>query len=142
MNETVSDGVFVSKKNHELYRRFTNADEAIFQTMKDMFMAAAVAAFEKGVQHDEPRSESVMVFRWAQFNDQNDVPLIQAITLATTGDVNDLIDQRKMLDCVQQFADAGVALIADKWQGTRDRTLQRLATDYLATAAAAADASA
>lgn len=133
MNETVSDGVFVSKKNHEVYRRFTNGDEAIFQTMKDMFLAAAVAAFEKKVRHEEARSETVMVFRWAQFNEQNDVPLIQAITLATTEDVNDLIDQRKMLDCVQQFADAGVALVADKWQGTRDRTLQRLATDYLAT---------
>lgn len=135
MNDVVSDGVFVSKKNHEVYRRFTSGDEAIFQTMKDMFLASAVAAFEQGVRHEESRSESVMVFRWAQFNEQNDVPLIQAITLATTGDVNDLIDQRKMLDCVQQFADAGVAFVAEKWQGTRDRTLQRLATDYLATGA-------
>lgn len=130
MNESASDGVFVSKTNHDLYRRFTSGDDAIFQTMKDMFLAAAVAGFERGVRHEEARSDSVMVFRWAQFN-ENDLPLVQAMTLATTGDVNDLIDQRKMLDCVQQYADAGVALVAEKWQGTRDRTLQRLATDYL-----------
>lgn len=134
MNESVSDGVFVSKKNHDLYRRFTTGDDAIFQTMKDLFLAAAVAGFERGVRHEEARSDSVMVFRWAQLN-ENDVPLVQAMTLATTGDVNDLIDQRKMLDCVQQYADAGVALIAEKWQGTRERTLQRLATDYLSGAA-------
>ncbi|MCZ7570916.1 MAG: hypothetical protein M5U01_20395 [Ardenticatenaceae bacterium] len=112
MTEVVGsrDTVAIDETVHEIYRQLTEGTDPIsapFRTMKDVFMWAACLGYRRG----ERRSLSgkrVTVFRWAQFSPQVDVPLLKALAVADTGDVNVLLRQEDILTIVEEYANSGI----------------------------------
>jgi dnd system-associated protein 4 len=109
-NEAGRDTVVIDESVHEIYKRLTEGSDPVtasFRTMKDVFMFAASLGFQKG----EPRplkGKRVTIFRWAQFSPQTDIPLLKAMAIAKSGDVNILQSQDYILSIVEGYANAGI----------------------------------
>ncbi len=111
MSETTSrDIINIDDSVHEIYKTLTEGNDPIaspFRTMKDIFMWAACQGFRSGERR--PMSgKRTMVFRWAQFSPQVDVPLLKAIAVASNGEIKTLIDQNRILTIVEEYANAGI----------------------------------
>jgi dnd system-associated protein 4 len=75
--------------------------------MKDVFMFAASLGFQKS-QPRPLKGKRVTIFRWAQFSPQTDIPLLKAMAIAKSGDVNTLQSQDDILSIVEGYANAGI----------------------------------
>jgi len=104
------DTVVIDEAVHDIYRQLTEGNDPVsvpFRTMKDVFMWAACL----GHRHRERRpltGKRVTVFRWAQFAPQTDVPLLKALAIADSGDVNVLLSQDEILTIIEEYANAGI----------------------------------
>lgn len=111
MNDaTTRDTVAVDESVHEIYKRLTDGNDPIgvpFRTMKDVFMWAASLGQMKG----ERRllvGKRVTIFRWAQLSPQIDIPLLKALAVVDTGDVEALLNQDEILTIAEEFANSGI----------------------------------
>jgi dnd system-associated protein 4 len=103
------DSVAIDKGTYEIYIQLTegaNPEMAPFRTMKDVFMWAACQGFHRGEKR--PLAQRKGIFKWAQFSEQLDVPLLRAIAIATTDDVNVLASQDKVLRIAEEYANSGI----------------------------------
>ena len=104
------DAVAVDEAIHEIYRQLIEGNDPVsvpFRTMKDVFMWAACL----GYRHGERRpltGKRVTIFRWAQFTPQVDVPLLKALAIADSGDVNVLLSEDEILTIAEEYANAGI----------------------------------
>ena len=109
-NEAGRDTVVIDESVHEIYKRLTEGTDPVtapFRTMKDVFMFAASLGFQKG--NPRPlKGKRVTIFRWAQFSPQTDIPLLKAMAIAKSGDVNILQSQDDILSIVEGYANAGI----------------------------------
>lgn len=109
-NETGRDTIVIDESVHEIYKRLTEGADPVtapFRTMKDVFMFAASLGFQKG--NPRPlKGKRVTIFRWAQFSPQTDIPLLKAMAIAKSGDVNVLQNQDDILSIVEGYANAGI----------------------------------
>lgn len=112
MNEEriARDTVNIDDSVHDIYRRLTEGDDPVdvpFQTMKDVFMWAASLGYQRG-ERKPIRGNRRTIFRWAQFLPQTDIPLIKAMAIADSGDVDVLMRQEDVLTVVEEYANAGI----------------------------------
>jgi dnd system-associated protein 4 len=108
--ETDRDTVMIDESVHEIYKRMTDGTDPItapFRTMKDVFMFAACLGYQKGGPRPL-KGKKLTIFRWAQFSPQTDVPILKAISIAQSGDVEVLRSQEAILTIAEQYANAGI----------------------------------
>jgi dnd system-associated protein 4 len=115
------DTVSIDESVHEVYRQLTEGNDPVsvpFRTMKDVFMWAACLGYQRG-ERRPLTGKRVTIFRWAQFAPQTDVPLLKALAIADSGDVNVLLSQDEILASAEEYANAGIhelsAGILDKY---------------------------
>jgi len=104
------DTVVIDEAVHEIYRQLTEGNDPVsvpFRTMKDIFMWAACLGYRRG-ERRPLAGKRVTVFRWAQFAPQIDVPLLKALAIADSGDVNVLLSQDEILTIAEEYANAGI----------------------------------
>ena len=70
-------------------------------------MWAAVLGYRNG-ERRPITGKKVTVFRWAQFSSQTDVPLLKALAIASSEDVEVLLKQDNILDIAEEYANAGI----------------------------------
>ncbi len=112
------DRVSIESGVHQLYRDLTersgeNPEAAPFLLMKDVFMWAVAL----GVRAGERRpldSGSRQIFRWDQLSQDLDVPVLRAIAIAETGDVEVLTREDQVLRIAEEYANAGVREIKEE----------------------------
>lgn len=112
MNEIVSerDTVNIDSSFHDFYKQLTEGNnilDAPFRTMKDIFMWAMCL----GARMGDKKTLTVKkqsIFRWAQFDPQVDVPLLKAIAIADTADINILLKRNEILSIAEEYANAGI----------------------------------
>lgn len=95
---------------HDLYKELADGNDAEkvpFRTMKDIFMLAACLGYQRG-ESKAINGAKRQIFHWAQFSDQIDVPILKAIAIASTGDVQVLADQERIVQIAEEFANAGI----------------------------------
>lgn len=101
---------------HELYKQLSegkNAEDAPFETMKDVFMLAACLGFELGESRPlEGKNQDI--FHWAQFSEQVDVPILKALAIAATGDIQVLAEPDQVLRIAEEYANAGIREIREQ----------------------------
>lgn len=133
MPETSSqrDGFAIDESTHDIYRKLAkekdiassqaeaeeqNTKKTIkdsdslsvpFSTMKDVFMWAACIGFQLGMRK-EIVGKRRMIFRWAQFSQQTDIPILKAIAIADRGDVSVLLNPNEMMKIAEEYANAGI----------------------------------
>lgn len=100
------DRVNVCLTRHGAYTQLTQSDNAPFKTMKDLFLMAATVGFQKRLR--VPLEKKQGVFAWSQFSAQEDVPYIHAMIIALGEPLETLLDQGKMLDILEEYANGGI----------------------------------
>jgi dnd system-associated protein 4 len=104
--DTSRDTVAIDESVHEIYKQLTEGSDPVsvpFRTMKDAFLWAAVLGYRKG-----DRRPLITIFRWAQFIEQLDIPLLRALAIADQGDVKVILSQNEILTIAEEYANAGI----------------------------------
>lgn len=113
MSETssrASGRVSIDASLHEMYKELSEGNDpekVPFRTMKDVFMLAACLGYRRG-QSRAISGAKRQIFHWAQFHEQVDVPILKAIAIATTGDVQVLTDQDRIVQIAEDYANVGI----------------------------------
>ncbi len=111
----MSDRINIETKDHELYKILSekskeDPETSPFLLMKDLFMWAVAI----GVSHKKRRPLAAgkeNIFRWDQFSQNMDIPVLKAIALAETGDVNVLLDVDEIIRIAEEYANEGIRLL-------------------------------
>ena len=84
-----------------------NQDLSPFESMKNIFMLATFIGY-----NEEKRTplgkDKEMIFAWAQFSPEEDVPLLRALALSETEDIEVLTDQDQILTIAEEYANGGI----------------------------------
>jgi dnd system-associated protein 4 len=97
---------------HELYKQMTtgkSAEDSPFLTMKDLFMLAACIGFR--MQRRKELGKREQPFHYSVFTEAEDIPILKAIAIATTGDVSILADPDRIVQIAEEYANTGIAEI-------------------------------
>ena len=128
MNEEPRDTVNIDDSIHDIYKQLTEGNDPIdvpFQTMKDVFMWAASLGYQRG-ERKPIRGKRTTIFRWAQFSPQTDIPLIKAMAIADSGDVDVLMSQEDVLTAMEEYANAGIIALDSRLSNANDQNLWNL----------------
>lgn len=111
------DRIRIDKIHHPTYIALTKAREnenhqdlSPFESMKNIFMLAIFIGYneEKRIPLGKDKE---MIFAWARFSPEEDVPLLRALALAETEDVEVLTDQDQILTIAEEYANGGITEI-------------------------------
>lgn len=95
---------------HDLYKELSEGNDsevAPFRTMKDVFMTAACFGYRRGLSQPISGAKR-QIFHWAQFSEQIDIPILKAIAISTSGNVQILADQEQIVQIAEGYANAGI----------------------------------
>lgn len=121
------DRFYVQKDKHHLFQRLSQGDDAPFKTMKDVWVLAAAMGVHVG-RRAQLRGGTQHVGFWHYLSTQEDIPVLQAIAVAETGDVAVLGDRSKVIKIVEEYANGGIDLLIDATRADRDSTVISLAS--------------
>ncbi len=111
------DRIRIDKIHHPIYIALTKPrgnenrqDLPPFESMKNIFMLATFIGYneEKRIPLGKDKE---MIFAWARFSPEEDVPLLRALALAESEDVEVLTDQDRILTIAEEYANGGIAEI-------------------------------
>ena len=128
MNEEPRDTVSIDDSVHNIYKRLTEGSDPVdvpFSTMKDVFMWAASLGYQQG-ERKPIRGKRTTIFRWAQFSPQTDIPLIKAMAIADSGDVDVLMSQEDVLTAMEEYANTGIIALESRLSNANDQNLWNL----------------
>ena len=128
MNEEPRDTVSIDDSVHNIYKRLTEGNDPVdvpFPTMKDVFMWAASLGYQRG-ERKPIRGKRTTIFRWAQFSPQTDIPLIKAMAIADSGDVDVLMSQEDVLTAMEEYANAGIIALESRLSNANGQNLWNL----------------
>ena len=104
--------VSIDASVHDLYKQLTtgkSAEDSPFLTMKDLFMLAACTGFR--IQQRKVLGKREQPFHYSVFTEAEDLPILKAIAIATTGDVSVLADPDQIVQIAEEYANAGIGEI-------------------------------
>jgi len=113
------DTVTIDESVHHIYKELTDGTDPVtvpFKTMKDVFLWAAALGCKRG-ERRPIAGKKLTIFRWAQFSFQTDIPMVKAIYLADSNNINALLSQDEMLNVVEEFANAGIHDLINRLTG-------------------------
>ena len=111
------DRIRIDKIHHPTYIALTkprenenHQDLSPFESMKNIFMLAIFIGYneEKRIPLGKDKE---MIFAWARFSPEEDVPLLRALALAETEDVEVLTNQDRILTIAEEYANGGITEI-------------------------------
>ncbi len=109
------DRICITESNHAIYEDLTKEREGLpqpFKTMKDLFLLATLIGYRYGQRI--PLETRRGIFSWAQFSLQEDIPVLQALAIAETGNVNVLANQDELLTIAEEYANSGIVEIQEQ----------------------------
>jgi dnd system-associated protein 4 len=104
-----SGRVSIDANIHDFYKQLTtgkNPEDSPFLTMKDLFMLAACVGFQ--MQQSKPLGKREQPFHYSVFTEAEDIPILKAIAIATTGDVEILADPDQIVSIAEEYANVGI----------------------------------
>ena len=103
---TRRDRIYIDEDKHQIYKDLTEGQNASFKTMKDAFMLAACIGYQR--DRKMPLKKRVSIFPWTVFSAQEDIPVLRALAITETGDVEVLLDQDRLLMIMEEYANVGI----------------------------------
>ena len=110
MNIGARDTVSIDESVHEIYKQLTEGSDPVaapFKTMKDVFLWAACLGYKNGTRK-KLTGKKVTIFRWAQFNQEIDIPTVKAIALAEKQEPTVLMDQEECVEIIEEYANGAI----------------------------------
>lgn len=112
---TKRDRVFMSQDDRERYEKLKQEAVGRGRDSKELFLLAVATGLRNQVRRPlETRHEFV---RTEYFNDR-DMALLHAAAVSETGDLNVIGDRSAVLDVAEEYAHAGIRLLADMIDGS------------------------
>ena len=117
---TQHDRIHIDESHHELYKDLIKEDLTTekegslqpFKTMKDLFLLATFIGYQRRERITLEKRKDI--FAWAQFSAQEEVPVLQALAIAETGDVTVLANQDELLTIAEEYANGGIVEIREQ----------------------------
>ena len=125
---TQRDRIYIDASNHPIYEDLTTEKEGSvqpFKSMKDLFLLAVFIGYRRGQR--SPLKTRRGIFAWAQFTPQEDVPVLQALAIAETGNVSVLANQEELLKIAEEYANSGIVEIQEQVAGMPGNRIGNLA---------------
>jgi dnd system-associated protein 4 len=122
-----SDRVAVEPELHEIYKKLSEGsdpEDTPFGELKDVFMMATCLGYAKGKR--KPLSGKRDIIRWETFSRDIDVPVLYALAIAETGDVEILDEGFEFLTIAEEYANSGIHILNDRILNQRGRPLWNL----------------
>ncbi len=108
------DRIRIDKIYHPTYIALTKSREdenhqdlSPFESMKNVFMLATFIGYQKKKRVPLGKDKE-LIFAWARFSPEEDVPLLRALALTETEDVEILTDQDRILTIAEEYANGGI----------------------------------
>ena len=107
---TRTDRVHIDESGSDVYRQLksgptTQAEDAPFETFKDIFVLAACLGFRN--RRRVPIGKAESEFRVSVFT-EDDLAILKALAIAETGDVDVLTREGEVLAIAEEYANAGI----------------------------------
>jgi len=128
------DRIYIDESHHEIYVALTPSKEkelpreeghkSLFASMKNVFMLAVFIGYRQ--KKREPLKNKVSIFSWAQLSDEKDVPLLRALALAETKQLEVLANQGEILTVAEEYANIGIIEIKEKIADMPDNRIMHL----------------
>jgi dnd system-associated protein 4 len=109
------DTIVIEVKAHNIYKSLTegkNIHNVPFRTIKDIFMWAVCLGVQQGKRRPLT-SKKTTIFRWPQLDSQIDIPLLKAIAIVESGDINILLNRTDILNIAEEYANGGIYELRD-----------------------------
>lgn len=121
--------IYIDKDKHETYEKLVkrgseNPDHYPFQTMKDLFMLAACMGYKNNAFEEIEGSKDI--FSSDVFEEKVDVPVLIAIAFAKEKNLLNLLDNRKVLDIAQGYANGGIGYVVEEIVNNPGKPLDNL----------------
>jgi dnd system-associated protein 4 len=110
------DNVVVEDKVYKIYKTLAegnNIHSVPFRTMKDVFMWAVCLGVRQGKRRPLTSKKITTIFRWTQFDAQIDIPLLKAIAIVESGDINILLHRTDILNIAEEYANGGIYILRE-----------------------------
>lgn len=112
------DRVNVEAAVHQLFkdlieRSSENPEAAPFPFMKNVFMWA-VALGVKNSSRLPLSGPKTQIFHWDQFSQELDVPVLKALAVAETEEVEILLREDQMLRIAEEYANVGIRVMKEE----------------------------
>ena len=108
------DRIRIDKIHHPTYIALTKAREnenlqefPPFESMKNIFMLAIFIGYNEKKRIPLGKDKE-MIFAWARFSPEEDVPMLRSLALAETEDVEVLTNQDQILTIAEEYANGGI----------------------------------
>ena len=108
------DRIRIDKIHHPTYIALTKPREnenhqelSPFESMKNIFMLSIFIGYNEKKRIPLGKDKE-LIFAWARFSPEEDVPLLRALALAETEDVEVLADQDQILTIAEEYANGGI----------------------------------
>jgi hypothetical protein len=106
--------IYIDKKDTDSFDKLRQKPSPFANGQnKDIFLAALVVGYHEGVKL--PLQSKEGYFRTEYLKDEEKA-LIKSIAVATTGDLNILLDEQKIYSIAEEYATGGISLLRDKVQ--------------------------
>jgi dnd system-associated protein 4 len=105
-----SGRVSIESSVHDIYKQLTGGKDAElspFSTMKDIFMLAACVGFEKRQRKPLGKGKE-QPFHYSVFSEKTDIPILKAIAIATTQDIQVLANFDEIMSIAEEYANSGI----------------------------------
>lgn len=108
------DRIRIDKIHHPTYIALTKPREnenhqelSPFESMKNIFMLSTFIGYNEKKRIPLGKDKE-MIFAWARFSPEEDVPLLRALALSETEDIEVLTDQDRILTIAEEYANGGI----------------------------------
>ena len=125
------DRVYIEREKHHIYQAWGKDDDtSAFAQLADVVVFTAALGYR--AKRRVPIRVRQHVGFWRTFSPQDDVPFIQALAIAATGNPAVVADQGQMLTVLEEYSNGGVDLLTEYLRHDRDATVAALASDIIA----------
>jgi len=106
------DRLYIRKSDRKDYDRLLEKDSPLVgKENKDLFMMALITGFHEGTRVKLDKIEGF--FLLYHLNDEEN-SIIKAIAVAEEGDLNILLDKKKVYSIAEEYATSGIKLLRNK----------------------------
>jgi len=106
------DRLYIRKSDRKDYDRLLEKDSPLVgKENKDLFMMALITGFHEGTRIKLDKREGFF-FLYHLNDDENSI--IKAIAVAEEGDLNILLDKKKVYSIAEEYTAGGIKLLRDK----------------------------
>ena len=117
-----TDRLFVDEKDRELYDRLETSDIFEGKTRKEQFLFALAVGFSRGIKRPIQKREG---FFLAKDMRPDDEALFSAVAATDADSVQVLPDRAKVFRIAEEYAHAGIRILADEIDSTQYGTFEK-----------------